>query len=283
MGWVSPFVFYAFWFFFFFFKQKTAYEIMPSLVGSEMCIRDRYQRRVHGTALKLCIEDRSMSEPVRLIKKYPNRRLYDTKTSAYITLGDVKDLVLKFEVFKVVDAKTGDDLTRSILLQIILEEETGGVPLFSSELLSGFVRFYGSTMQGMLGKYLENNMKTFVDFQQKLQDQTRTMGGPNGGDNAHMQADFWNQFLNFQQPAMQSMMTTYMDQSKKMFQSMQDQLQSQTRNMFITGLLNPADKEEKQSVWPAFARPDCSFRPAAWSGRVIFPMYSALILSLIHI
>ena len=186
-----------------------------------------------------------MTEPVPLIKKYPNRRLYDTKTSAYITLGDVKDLVLKFEVFKVLDAKSSEDLTRSILLQIILEEETGGMPMFSSELLSGFIRFYGSAMQGMLGKYLENNMKTFVDFQQKLQDQSRTMGGPNGGDNAHMQADFWNQFLNFQQPAMQSMMTTYMDQSKKMFQSMQDQLQSQTRNMFITGLLNPADKEEK--------------------------------------
>jgi polyhydroxyalkanoate synthesis repressor PhaR len=104
-----------------------------------------------------------MSETVRLIKKYPNRRLYDTKTSAYITLTDVKDLVLKFEVFKVVDAKTDEDLTRSILLQIILEEESGGVPLFSCELLSGFIRFYGSAMQGMLGKYLENNMKTFVD------------------------------------------------------------------------------------------------------------------------
>jgi len=174
-------------------------------------------------------EDRWMSEQVRLIKKYPNRRLYDTKTSAYITLGDVKDLVLKFEVFKVVDAKTSEDLTRSILLQIILEEEAGGAPLFSSELLSGFIRFYGSTMQGMLGKYLENNMRTFVDFQQKLQEQSRTM---HGGDSSHLQADFWAQFLNFQQPAMQSMMTAYMDQSKKMFQQMQDKLQSQTRNMF---------------------------------------------------
>jgi len=181
-----------------------------------------------------------MSEPVRLIKKYPNRRLYDTKTSAYITLGDVKDLVLRFENFKVVDAKSGDDLTRSILLQIILEEETGGVPLFSSELLSGFVRFYGSAMQGMLGKYLENNMKTFVDFQGKLQEQSRTTYG---GDTA-MQADFWAQFLNFQQPAMQSMMTAYMDQSKKMFQSMQDQLQSQTRNMF-TGFPVPPEKTDK--------------------------------------
>ena len=119
-----------------------------------------------------------MSEAVRMIKKYPNRRLYDTKTSAYITLTDVMELVLKFETFQVVDAKTNEDLTRSILLQIILEEESGGMPMFSSELLSGFVRFYGSTMQGMLGKYLENNMRTFVDFQGKLQEQSRTLYGP---------------------------------------------------------------------------------------------------------
>lgn len=185
-----------------------------------------------------------MSEPVRLIKKYPNRRLYDTKTSAYITLGDVKELVLKCEVFKVLDAKSGEDLTRSILLQIILEEESGGMPMFSSELLSGFVRFYGSAMQGMLGKYLENNMKTFVEFQSKFQDQSRTMYG--AGDNSHMQADFWAQFLNFQQPAMQSMMTAYMDQSNKMFQSMQDQLQVKTRNMFATGTqFKPGDTPEK--------------------------------------
>jgi polyhydroxyalkanoate synthesis repressor PhaR len=184
-----------------------------------------------------------MSDLVRLIKKYPNRRLYDTKTSAYITLGDVKELVLKFEAFKVLDAKTGEDLTRSILLQIILEEETGGMPLFSSELLSGFIRFYGSAMQGMLGKYLENNMRTFVDFQGKLQEQSRIIGGP--GENPHLQADFWAQFLNFQQPAMQSMMSAYMDQSKKMFQSMQDQLQTQTRTMFTGFQYQPGEDPEK--------------------------------------
>ena len=183
-----------------------------------------------------------MSEQVRLIKKYPNRRLYDTKTSAYITLGDVKDLVLKYEVFKVVDAKSTEDLTRSILLQIILEEETGGVPIFSCDLLSAFIRFYGNAMQGMLGKYLENNMKTFVDFQHKLQDQSRTAYG---ADNPHLQADFWTQFLNFQQPAMQSMMSAYMDQSKKMFQQMQDQLQSQTRNMFTGFQFNKPEGTDK--------------------------------------
>ncbi|MGE5490389.1 MAG: polyhydroxyalkanoate synthesis repressor PhaR [Actinomycetota bacterium] len=183
-----------------------------------------------------------MSEQVRLIKKYPNRRLYDTKTSAYITLDDVKELVLKYESFQVVDAKSGEDLTRSILLQIILEEETGGVPLFSCDLLSGFIRFYGNAMQGMLGKYLENNMKTFVDFQQKLQEQSRSVYG----ENNQMQADFWTQFLNFQQPAMQSMMSAYMDQSKKMFQQMQEQIQSQTRNMFAPGFQFGAQTESDE-------------------------------------
>lgn len=182
-----------------------------------------------------------MTEQVRLIKKYPNRRLYDTKTSAYITLSDVKELVLKFENFKVLDAKSNEDLTRSILLQIILEEETCGMPIFSTELLGQMIRFYGNAMQGMLGKYLENNIKTFVDFQHKLQDQSRSVYG----ENPQLQTDFWAQFLNFQQPAMQSMMSTYMDQSKKMFQQMQDQIQSQTRNIF-TEPVHPGTEEIKR-------------------------------------
>ena len=169
-----------------------------------------------------------MSEQPRLIKKYPNRRLYDTKTSAYITLSDVKDLVLAFENFKVVDAKSGEDLSRSILLQIILEEETGGVPLFTTELLAQVIRFYGHAMQGMLGKYLENNIKAFTDMQAKLQEQVRSVYG----ENAVVSQDLWAQFLNFQGPAMQSMMGAYMEQSKKMYAQMQEQLDSQTRNLF---------------------------------------------------
>ncbi|MCE1244082.1 polyhydroxyalkanoate synthesis repressor PhaR [Oryzomicrobium sp.] len=176
-----------------------------------------------------------MSDQTRLIKKYPNRRLYDTKTSAYITLADVKDLVLRFEEFKVVDAKGGEDLTRSILLQIILEEETGGVPIFSTEVLAQMIRFYGNAMQAMLSKYLETNMRAFVDFQGKVQEQSRSMYG----DNKQMQSDMWAQFLNFQGPAMQSMMSAYMDQSKKMFQQMQAQIESQTRNMFSGGFPFP--------------------------------------------
>ena len=182
-----------------------------------------------------------MTEATRLVKKYPNRRLYDTKTSAYITLVDVKELVLRFEDFKVVDAKSGEDLTRSILLQIILEEESGGVPLFSTDLLAQIIRYYGNAMQGMLGKYLENNIKAFADVQQKLQEQSRSLYGES--NQVQAQADLWAQFLNFQGPAMQSMMSAYVDQSKKMFQQMQDQLQSQTRNMF-TGFQFPGPQPE---------------------------------------
>lgn len=179
-------------------------------------------------------------QPVRLIKKYPNRRLYDTQTSAYITLGDVKELVLKLDVFKVIDAKTGDDLTRSILFQIILEEEAGGVPIFSVDLLSVFIRIYGNATQGMLGKYLENSMKTFLEFQHRIQEQSRSLYG----ENKQLQADFLAQFLNFQQPAMQSMMSTYMDQSAKMLQQMQEKLQSQARNMFTGFTFKPPGENE---------------------------------------
>lgn len=180
------------------------------------------------TVRKESMADEAKSQNVRLIKKYPNRRLYDTKTSSYITLADVKELVLKIEDFQVVDAKTGDDLTRSILLQIILDEETGSMPMLTSDLLSRMIRFYGNAMQDMMGKYLETNITSFTDMQAKLQEQVRSLYG----DNAGMSKDLWTQFLNFQGPAMQSMMGTYMEQSKKMFMQMQEQIENQTRTLF---------------------------------------------------
>jgi polyhydroxyalkanoate synthesis repressor PhaR len=168
------------------------------------------------------------NEALRLIKKYPNRRLYDTRTSAYITLVDIKELVLKQEEFQVLDAKTGDDLTRSILLQIILEEENGGTPMFTSDVLSQFIRFYGNAMQGMMGNYLERNVALFNELQKRLQDQSQALYG----NNAKVSTDLWNQFMNFQGPAMQGLISAYMDQSRSVFMKMQEQLQNQTRNMF---------------------------------------------------
>jgi polyhydroxyalkanoate synthesis repressor PhaR len=105
---------------------------------------------------------------VRVLKKYPNRRLYDTQSSSYITLADVKQMVLDGQDFEVRDAKDASDLTRSILLQIILEEESGGVPMFSTETLAQIIRFYGHTMQGAMGAWFEQNMKAFADVQGRV-------------------------------------------------------------------------------------------------------------------
>ena len=118
-----------------------------------------------------------MPESVRLIKKYPNRRLYDTRTSAYITLSDVKELVLSRVSFKAVDAKTGENLTRSTLLQIIAEEEMSGVPLFSTELLSQMIRFYGHPTQAILGKYLEKSIRSFLESEKVLHEQSLALPG----------------------------------------------------------------------------------------------------------
>jgi polyhydroxyalkanoate synthesis repressor PhaR len=104
---------------------------------------------------------------VRLIKKYPNRRLYDTTASAYVTLAEIKQLVIRNELVKVVDAKTGEDLTRSILLQIILEEEAAGTPMFSEAVLAGLIRLYGQTMQGVMGPWLEQQLKWMAEWQAK--------------------------------------------------------------------------------------------------------------------
>jgi len=117
-----------------------------------------------------------MSSP-RIIKKYPNRRLYDTETSTYITLAEVKELVLGYKEFQVQDAKTGEDLTRSILLQIILEEESGGVPMFSQDMLANIIRYYGHAMQGLMGSYLERSIITFHEAQKRFQEQAQSIYG----------------------------------------------------------------------------------------------------------
>lgn len=164
---------------------------------------------------------------VRILKKYPNRRLYDTRTSSYITLADVKKMVLESQDFEVRDAKTGEDLTRSILLQIILEEETGGVPMFSSPMLSNIIRFYGHAMQGMMGSYLEKNLQTFVEIQQRFADQTKGLY-----DAQNFTPEMWSQFLSGQAPMVQGLMGNYLEQSKNLFVQMQEQMAKQAESLF---------------------------------------------------
>ena len=117
-----------------------------------------------------------MSEP-RIIKKYPNRRLYDTEVSSYVTLEDVRNLVLQEIPFQIRDARTHEDLTRSILLQIIMEQEADGEPMFSEQVLAKIIRSYGNSLQGMMASYLERSLNLFVEQQARVQDQMKTMMG----------------------------------------------------------------------------------------------------------
>lgn len=146
----------------------------------------------------------------RVIKKYPNRRLYDTATSTYITLAEVKQLVMERENVVVKDAKTGDDLTRAIFLQIILEEEAGGAPMFTEAMLANIIRFYGHTMQGHMGSFIEKNVQMFTDFQNKMAEQ--------GG------MDAWAKMMQMPNPLLPA---GYAEQMQKM----QEQMQKQTEQM----------------------------------------------------
>ena len=157
----------------------------------------------------------------RVIKKYPNRRLYDTDTSTYITLADVKQLVMDSESFVVRDAKTNEDLTRSILLQIILEEEAGGAPMFSEAALANIIRFYGHAMQGFMGSYLEKNVQAFTDLQSQMAAQSKPFT-----------PEMLSQFLSVPNPLMQGVMGSYAEQSKAMIEKMQEQMQKNTEQMF---------------------------------------------------
>jgi polyhydroxyalkanoate synthesis repressor PhaR len=107
----------------------------------------------------------------RLIKKYPNRRLYDTSESRYITLDEVRQMVLQEIPFKVVDRQSEEDITRNILLQIIMEQESGGEPMFSADVLARFIRSYGEAAHNGFAEYLENSLRFFTEQQKTIHEQ----------------------------------------------------------------------------------------------------------------
>jgi polyhydroxyalkanoate synthesis repressor PhaR len=164
-----------------------------------------------------------MASP-RIIKKYPNRRLYDTETSTYITLAEVKDLVLGYKEFQVQDAKTGTDLTRAILLQIILEEESGGVPMFSTDMLANIIRYYGHAMQGLMGSYLERSILAFHEAQKRFQEQATVLL-------PKMPSDAFTQMISGGQQIPQ-VMGGYLEKGAKAVIDMQEELRSQALKLF---------------------------------------------------
>lgn len=113
----------------------------------------------------------------RVIKKYPNRRLYDTEESRYITLSDVKDLVIKKIDFVVIDKRSGDDITRSILLQVISEQEQQGDAIMSEDFLSQVIRSYGKVVPGFMANYMEQSLKLFMTQQLHIRGQVKRVVG----------------------------------------------------------------------------------------------------------
>lgn len=148
----------------------------------------------------------------RIIKKYPNRRLYDTKISSYVTLEDLRELLMADEAFVVVDAKTGDDLTRVVLLQIIADCESQGEPMFSTEMLSQMVRFYGNAMQGMVRTYMDEAMNLFFEQQRQFQKQIGQTTGQNPWSMMQGLTEMNNRYW---QQAQESFFTTWTTLSKQ--------------------------------------------------------------------
>jgi polyhydroxyalkanoate synthesis repressor PhaR len=175
---------------------------------------------------------RGARSAMRIIKKYPNRRLYDTATSGYITLTDVRQMVVENTPFEVRDAKTNEELTRTILLQIILEEEAVGVPMFSNDMLSQMIRFYGGAMQGVVGGLFEQNVRAFTEFQKNIAEKGGTLIGATGADGGQVGSEVWQQFMQLQAPAMQGVMGNYLEQSSKMFLDMQQKMQESSKQFF---------------------------------------------------
>jgi polyhydroxyalkanoate synthesis repressor PhaR len=154
----------------------------------------------------------------RIIKKYPNRRLYDTKHSTYVTLFDIKGLVMSQEPFIVQDAKTGEEITRSILMQIILEEESNGHPLFSTQSLTQMIRFYGNSLQGMMAPFLEQNLNQFIEVQNQYVAHCQKIGSISSPES-------WSSFLNnTSSPQFVNPMSYFMNAGTQFW----EQIQSQT-------------------------------------------------------
>lgn len=157
----------------------------------------------------------------RIIKKYPNRRLYDTEQSAYVTLAQIRELVLNRVPLVVQDSKSGDDLTRSVLLQILLEEEAAGEPIFSEAALAEIIRFYGSAIHAFARSYMEKNIRAMVEMQEVLARQS-----------LELTPELWTRFTRMQTLMMQSMLTGSLDGSRDAWTQLQKQMSAQAEQMF---------------------------------------------------
>lgn len=175
---------------------------------------------------------------IRVIKKYQNRRLYDTATSMYIVLSDIKEYIVAGEIIKVIDVKTEQDVTRSVLLQIILEEEVNGAPMFSDDFLFQIIRFYGKSFQPSISPFLENGIDLFRKMQKQFYEQINSNPA---GSSVKVGVDLWNDFLTKRNSQVETNIKDYIENSADTFLKMQESLKEQTENMlsYIPYPFNP--------------------------------------------
>ncbi len=166
---------------------------------------------------------------IRIIKKYQNRRLYDTATSTYIILEDIKQIIVDGDTVQVVDVKTNEDVTRSVLLQIILEEEVNGMPMFSNDFLFQIIRFYGKSFQPSLSPFLEQGIDLFKKMQKQFYGQIQYAYGK---DHLPSGVELWREFMTQQGPQLEDMIKDYVENNTNAFLKVQEQLQKQTENIF---------------------------------------------------
>ncbi|MDR3414245.1 MAG: polyhydroxyalkanoate synthesis repressor PhaR [Formivibrio sp.] len=197
-----------------------------------------------------------MNAEKRVIKKYPNRRLYDTSTSSYITLADVKQLVLSSVDIQVLDARSGEDLTRSVLMQIIMDEEAGAMPMFSHDALTQMIRFYGNAMQGLMGNFLDKNLHLFMEMQGKASEQAESV--LKGDATNFANPGLWGDFMKYQGPALQKMMGDYLESGASMFMQMQQQMNERASGAFDAETDMPAESVQESAAAPAEPAPAAS-------------------------
>lgn len=171
---------------------------------------------------------RDKKKSVRVIKKYQNRRLYDLSTSTYVVLEDIKQMIMDGEIIQVIDAKSEQDVTRTVLMQVILEEEVNGVPIFSNDFLFQIIRFYGKAFQSSLSPFLEQGVDLFRRMQKKFYEEIRDVYGK---DKLNSGAELWREFMEKQGPEIEKSIKTQMQNNASVFLQMQEQLQQQTRQI----------------------------------------------------
>ena len=169
---------------------------------------------------------RDKKKVTRVIKKYQNRRLYDMSTSTYVILEDIKQMIMDGELIQVIDVKSEKDVTRTVLMQVIIEEEVNGVPIFSNEFLFQIIRFYGKAFQSSLSPFLEQGVDLFRRTQKKFYEQIREVYGK---EKMSSGVELWKEFMQKQGPEMEVSIKKQMESNASVFLNMQDKLQQQTK------------------------------------------------------